>query len=141
MIANPAVACGTKTCSRPSPRPLTNRSASPVRSRTTGRSPVRTVITVVSMTGKSAIRAGALGVEVEYEEHDTHEQEPATAPDEPAHHRHGPSPAPARPGPQAFGAASPGDPPAGTRGHRWRANVPTECPTALTRGGGGGQGR
>ncbi|GAA3940646.1 hypothetical protein Aau02nite_59440 [Amorphoplanes auranticolor] len=60
-------------------------------SRTTGRSPVRTVITVVSIAGKSAIRAATLRIEVEYEEAETHDHIPEPALREPAQHRHVPS--------------------------------------------------
>ena len=55
MIATPAVACGTKTCSRPSPSRATNCCASAVMSRTTGRPPVSTVITSLRM-GESCLR-------------------------------------------------------------------------------------
>src|SRR5436190_1099356 len=49
MIASPAVAWGTKTCSKPSPLPRTNSAAREVRSTTVGLVPVRTEITVLSM--------------------------------------------------------------------------------------------
>src|SRR5262249_45735472 len=49
MIATPAVACGTNTCSSPSPRPDTNPAARSVMSTTAGRPPVRTSISVVSI--------------------------------------------------------------------------------------------
>src|SRR4051812_20661574 len=47
--ATPAVACGTKTCSKPSPRSATYRSQSLVMSRTTSWSPVVTFKTVLSI--------------------------------------------------------------------------------------------
>ena len=56
MIATPAVACGTNTCSSPSPPPaavLAKSAHSPVMSRTTGLPPVRTRMIWLSISNRS----------------------------------------------------------------------------------------
>src|SRR5580700_11493183 len=66
MIAMPAVACGTKICSRPSPPPAASRANAShwrVMSRTTGECPVCTSNVVVFMA--SGPQVGST-VEVEY---------------------------------------------------------------------------
>src|SRR5262245_53968653 len=83
MMATPAVACGTKTCSRPSPRPATNRLASSVMSRTTGREPVRTVMTSVCIGTVKQVAGRPQSLELELEEPESELDEPESELDEP----------------------------------------------------------